>query len=190
MGVGGGPRQLVAGDSTGMLRFFTCPPLASAHRAEKYSLAKELRPSALRGEAIVALRARPAARHRLEASHLLVLSQASRLLMFDGLTYQPVRSFAGAVCSSRRIEACFSPDGAMVAAGSEAGALCLWDAETGAPLPATASVAGVDEGGRVVAGGGRVPIGYPGLLPSVAWAQGALAICGFGAELNVIIVGP
>ncbi len=188
-GEGGGPRALVTGDSRGVLRFFACPPSASAHRAERYALVKELRPSALRGEAIVSLRARPAARHRLEASHLLVLSQAARLLMFDGTTYQAVRSFSGVACTTRRIEACFSPDGALVAAGGEAGALCLWDAETGAPLAAEAAVAGVDEGGRIVQGGGRAPIGYPGLLPGVAWsAQGGLAICGFGGEYNVLVV--
>ena len=188
LGAGGGPRALVTGDSRGCLRFYACPLPGAAHRADQYALEKELRPSALRGEAIVCIRARPPARHRLEASHLLVLSQASRLLLFDGLTYAPVRSFANAVCTSKRLEACFSPDGAMVAAGSEAGALCLWDAETGLALPATAAVAGVDEGGRLVAGGGRVAIGYPGLLPSVAWAPSALAVCGFGAEYNVLLV--
>jgi hypothetical protein len=102
-------------------------------RPEKYALQKELRPAALRGEAIVALRARPCSRLRLESSHLLVLSQASRLLMFDGLSYQPVRSFGGVQCATKRIDVAFSPDGGLVAAGSEGGGLCLWDAETGAP---------------------------------------------------------
>jgi WD40 repeat protein len=188
LGEGLGPRQLVTGDSRGVLRFYACAPLEAAHRPERYVLQKEAAPSALRGGAIVALRARPPAPHRLEASHLLVLSQASRLLLYDGFTYAQLRAFPTPVCSSKRLEACFSPDGAWVAAGSEAGALCLWDAETGAALPAMAAVAGVDEGGRVVPGSGRASIGYPGVLLGVAWSTSGLAICGFGAEYNAMVV--
>jgi len=189
-GLDGGVRLLVTGDSRGCLRFYTPPPDKDCHKPEKYILVKALRPAGLKGAPIVSIRARPYTRLRSASSHLLVLSQASRLLVYDGLSMQPIRTFPGPQCSSHRIEACWSPDGQIVACGSEVGSLALWDAETGLMIPATAAVANVDESGHVVPGKGKAVIGYPSMLPSVTWTGGAasIAVCGFGSEYSVLLL--
>jgi hypothetical protein len=66
-----------------------------------------------------------------------------------------------------------------VAAGSEDGQLCLWEADSGVVLPARA----------FTAGGQRVVIGYPSLLLAVAWSPTAhvLATGAFGMEYPVML---
>jgi hypothetical protein len=148
---------------------------AAEEPAAGYTLLRELRPSVLRGVPVVAARFRPG------ANQLLVLGHGNVLRTLDLTTYGALRGFANAACAGSRVDACFSPDGRYVAAGSEAGVLSMWEADSGTAVPARARV----EGGR------RAVIGYPAPLYGVAWnpLRHLLAVCSFGSALPVMLVG-
>ena len=120
-------------------------------------------------------RARPAAATG-GALQILALGQANLLLLINGITFTSIRSFPNARCTTSRLEAAFSPCGRFIASGSEDGALCLWDVETGAPVAARAA-------------GSGTTFGYPSILHGLSWSptDHALAIAGFGGGYNVIV---
>lgn len=140
-----------------------------------YGFIREMRPAALRGVAIVAIRMRPG------LGHMAVLAQGNFLRLFDLTSFSAVRSFPNAHCDTSKIDVCFSPDGRLLAAGAEDGALAVWDVDTGAPVPLRARV----EGGR------SARIAYPSTMYGVAWhpTQHLLATAAFGAPFPVMLVG-
>ena len=69
----------------------------------------------MRGVPVVALVPRP------RAEQVLVVAQQNYVRLFDSRTWQPIRSFAGAVCTRTRVPAAFSPDGNYILCGSEDG---------------------------------------------------------------------
>jgi len=198
-------RRMVSCDSQGvvMLWLATPPPPLPAERAGAaaaaewvgpdgepalprcFVLLRVLRPAVLRGLPIVAAAFRPGATATASAggpNQLLLLGHSNVLRLYDLASGGALRAFPGAACAASRLDAVFSPDGRLLAAGSEAGALALWDAETGAALPAQARV----EGSR------RAAIAFPGaVLYGVAWSPSRqlLAMCSFGSPLPAMLVG-
>lgn len=197
----GSPRLLISGDSAGALRFYDArAPVerGAPARAEAYELVRELRPAAPRGGepsgAVVSLRVRPGPRGGGGGGggspQLLVLAQPGHLWLLDALTFRELRRYEGVSCASRKVEACFSPDGALVAAGGEDGALRVWHADTRAPLPARAAITTRDRAGRAKEEGGSAPIAFPAQMLSVAWSPltHAVAVAGCGPAYAVLVV--
>jgi len=197
----GAPRLLISGDSSGALRFFDArAPMERGNpaRAEDYAFVQELRPSAggERFGPVVSLRVRPAPAagggggKAPGGPQLLVLAQPHHLWLFDALTFRALRRYEGVSCAARKVEAAFSPDGALVAAGGEDGALRVWDADTTAPLPARAAITTRDRAGRVKEEGGSAPIAFPAQMLSVAWSPltHAVAVAGCGPSYAVLVV--
>lgn len=209
-GLPSGTVRLATADSTGAIYVWQASggPLAEDPRSG-YQLLRELRPAVMRGLPIVSLKFRPAlltASGAAPTNQLLVLAQGQGvglagsasmggpginsgssnssvgvLRTFDLSTYGAMRGFQNVQCGASRIEAVFSPDGRYIACGSEAGLLHLWDAESGAILPAKARV----EGGR------KAVIGYPQVMYGVAWSPNRhlVATSSFGTAAPVMLVG-
>jgi WD40 repeat protein len=112
---------------------------------------------------------------------MLVLCHNSALRLFDLNTFSSLRPLPNAHCGMSRLDTCFSPDGRYVMAGSDDGVLGLWDADSGAPIPARARAAT----------GQTAVVGYPGPLHGVAWhpSQHLVAVAAFGAALPIMVVG-
>jgi WD40 repeat protein len=166
-------RRMITADSLGTILVWELSAKGKPGSVASYSLLRELRPSAFKNIPIVSLRVRPG------FAHLLVLGQANVLRLFDLNTYSAIRAYPNARCSASRLEAVFSPDGRFIAAGSEDGQLCLWDADTGSVIPARA----------VADDGQRVAIGYPALLLAVGWSPSShmIAVGAFGLEYPVML---
>jgi jouberin len=167
--------RLITADASGAIMVWDASGRGDAADLGAYALLRELRPAALKGVPIVAVRVRPG------ANQMLVLGHQNVLRLFDLTTFTALRAFPNAHCSSSRLDAAFSPDGRYIAAGSEDGALALWEVDTGAVVPARATV----QGGR------RAVIGYPAPLFGVAWhpTQHLVAMSAFGSGYQVLVCG-
>jgi len=174
-------RRMVTCDSVGVALVWELAGEGGAEHvpssATSYSLLRVIAPLAFRGVPIVSARVRPM---HSGAPQLLLLGHGNLLRLFDLLSGRALRSFPDAHCGAARLEAAFSPDGEIVATGSDDGALRLWAASTGAVLPARA----LTEQGQ------SVTLGYPGSLTSLSWSPSShsCAIGAFGAEYPVIII--
>jgi WD40 repeat protein len=145
------------------------------NRPATYTVHRDMRPAALKGVPIVAIKVRPGHNQMLVQGHQNVLR------MFDLNSFTAIRSFPNCKCSGARIEAVFSPDGRFIASGSEDGTLCVWEADSGNTLQARAAVSN----------GSTAAIAYPGTMFGVAWHPNMhlLATCAFGAGYPVMLVG-
>ena len=174
--VTGATRRLLTGDSSGVLRIFDAESAITQntpHLASAYAQLDEVRLPALRNSAILALAIRPAAASA-GVLQVLVLGQAGVLRLVDAETHYQLRIFSGVRATAHRIDAAFSPCGRVIAAGSEDGALCLWDAESAVAYPTT--VAGAN-------------VGLPSMLLTLSWSPTthALALGGFGPYTALVV---
>jgi WD40 repeat protein len=165
-------RRMLTADSTGAIFIWE---MTAGHPSSpaSYVLLKEMRPAALRGVPITSLRVRPG------RPQVLVFGAANVLRLFDLVTFTAVRAYPNARCTTSRLEAAFSPDGSLIAAGSEDGELCVWEADSGSVVPARATTAS----------GTPLLIGYSSLLLAVAWSPKAhvLALGAFGLEYPIML---
>lgn len=153
-----------------------------------YRVARDLRPSVLRGVGVTSVRVRPG-----NSSHVAVLAQSNVLRLFDTSTYGAIRAFPSVHCLGSRIDACFSADGKWLLAGSEDGVLALWDADSGHHSQVRAFI---DEEAATAAaaasgGGKRALVAFPGVMYGAAWHphQHLVAVCAFGGAYPVMLVG-
>jgi WD40 repeat protein len=165
-------RRMLTADSLGVVCVWDISA-AKPNAPATYTLLRELRPSAFKGVPIVSMQVRPG------HAQLLLFGQSDLLRLFDLNTFAALRAYPNARCTSSRLDAAFSPDGKFIAAGSEDGQLCLWEADTGASIPARA----------VTGDGQRIVLGYPALLLALAWSptHHMLAIGAFGLEYPVML---
>ena len=169
------PRRLFTADSAGVI-FVWAARSDAPRRPDAYTVLRKMCPGIFRGVPIVAVRARPGG-----ADQLLAVGHSNVVRLFDLTTYAPVRGFPGGRCAASRVDAVFSPDGRYIAAGSEDGALTLWEADTGVVVHAQASVGG----------GARADIAFPSAMFGVAWhpSQHIVAVTSFGGSFPVMLCG-
>jgi WD40 repeat protein len=87
-----------------------------------------------------------------------VIAEGNTALLFHLPSYELVHpGFQGFTCATTasRVRGCFSPDGNLVATGSESGSVCVWECKSGLPIAPPTKYGGKNAGGGGKSGGRR-----------------------------------
>lgn len=173
------PHLLVSCDGAGVALIWELLGREShiASEPSSYVLLRSIALPLFKGSPIISALFRPL--HGVSVQ-LLLCGHGNIVCLVDVSTGKLIRTYGDANCKNSRLEASFSPDGDIIAAGSDDGILRMWDTATGMIIPAVAQT--VD--------GRKVSLGFSETLTTVAWSPTthALAVGAFGSEYPIMVL--